>query len=271
MTIVGFENNHDIQKNKNKILINLYSYIYMNINLEHYSIVIIIFAFIYLKYESSCNKRTIEKMSKTNNISDTINSEINKIFTNNKMKIQSIRKLAIISNTLQDNKDFVIPGNLRIEGNTTFEGKFNYLKPGIILTFNSNVAPKGWAICDGTNNTPDLRGKFIVGYNPSDPDYNNINKKGGENKHILTINEIPKHSHKIKDDGNHKHGVGIKLDGNVNDYDSSCGSSRCRYTSGGATYTSTNGNHTHSINNEGKNEPHENRPPYYVLTYIIKL
>src|SRR5690606_15095281 len=34
--------------------------------------------------------------------------------------------------------------------------------------------PTGWQLCDGTNGTPDLRGKFIVGYNSADADYDAI-------------------------------------------------------------------------------------------------
>jgi microcystin-dependent protein len=36
-------------------------------------------------------------------------------------------------------------------------------KTGDIIPFAGTVAPTGWAICDGTSGTPDLRGYFIVG------------------------------------------------------------------------------------------------------------
>ena len=38
---------------------------------------------------------------------------------------------------------------------------------GIIVAFSGDVTniPSGWALCDGTNGTPDLRGRFILGYN----------------------------------------------------------------------------------------------------------
>lgn len=41
-----------------------------------------------------------------------------------------------------------------------------YLVPcgGVILWHGaSNAVPKGWAICDGTNGTPDLRDRFVIG------------------------------------------------------------------------------------------------------------
>jgi len=36
-------------------------------------------------------------------------------------------------------------------------------KTGDIIPFAGTAAPTGWAICDGTNGTPDLRGYFLVG------------------------------------------------------------------------------------------------------------
>ncbi len=39
---------------------------------------------------------------------------------------------------------------------------------GMILMWSGSITeiPRGWALCDGTNGTPDLRGKFIQGANP---------------------------------------------------------------------------------------------------------
>tara|TARA_B100000035_G_scaffold312915_1_gene325408 strand:+ start:82 stop:3099 length:3018 start_codon:yes stop_codon:yes gene_type:complete len=34
---------------------------------------------------------------------------------------------------------------------------------GTIVMYNSGTAPSGWAVCDGSNGTPDLRGRFILG------------------------------------------------------------------------------------------------------------
>lgn len=35
--------------------------------------------------------------------------------------------------------------------------------PGTIIAFSGPRVPSGWAVCDGTLNTPDLRDRFIVG------------------------------------------------------------------------------------------------------------
>jgi hypothetical protein len=42
-------------------------------------------------------------------------------------------------------------------------GKNSLPKTGDIIPFAGTVAPTGWAICDGTSGTPDLRGFFTVG------------------------------------------------------------------------------------------------------------
>lgn len=76
-------------------------------------------------------------------------------------------------------------------------------------------------ICNGTNGTPDLRGRVIVGavrgvpgggaldaavdpaVNSNNPNYG-LGDKAGENFHVLTIPEIPTHTHGVNDPG-HKH------------------------------------------------------------------
>jgi hypothetical protein len=69
--------------------------------------------------------------------------------------------------------------------------------------------PAGWAICDGTNGTPDLRDRFIVGAGNTYA----LGNSGGStsqtitvNAHVLTTAEMPSHSHGINDPG-HSHGV----------------------------------------------------------------
>jgi microcystin-dependent protein len=77
------------------------------------------------------------------------------------------------------------------------ETGFGLVPSGAILMWSGETPPVGWALCDGTNGTPDLRGRFIVGYDPSDPDYNATGLTGGEKSHTLSQTEMPGHVHSV--------------------------------------------------------------------------
>ena len=72
---------------------------------------------------------------------------------------------------------------------------------GMILMYTGSSAPTGWAMCDGTNGTPDLRDRFVVGQGTT----YSINDTGGSKDAI-----IPTHSHGSGNYavGSHTHGDG---------------------------------------------------------------
>jgi microcystin-dependent protein len=201
---------------------------------------------------------------------DEILNQINSIY---KVDKQSIINLSEISNKLHNKDNLIIPGNIQMKGNLSITGTCNYIPTGLVIAFNGLKPPIGWAVCDGKNNTPDLRGRFIVGYN-NDPklEYSKIGNKGGKDKHKLSINELPKHTHVIKSEPNHTHSYNLRpTSKNVNNTKYL---SKARYNhNGGPTKTSATGNHNHGgkTGNTGKNKALENRPKYYVLMYIIKV
>jgi len=63
----------------------------------------------------------------------------------------------------------------------------------------SNI-PDGWKLCNGSSGTPDLRGRFIVGYDPNEASYNAVGKTGGANTVILTESQMPRHRHEYVGD-----------------------------------------------------------------------
>lgn len=121
-----------------------------------------------------------------------------------------------------------------------------------------NAIPQGYRLCDGTNGAPDLRGKFIVGYQSNDADYNAIGNTGGEKAHTLTINEMPSHNH-----GGSTGNRGVRIGNAYTQPGTGVGDQQI-------SYFQSDVNHNHSISAEGGGQSHENRPPYFVLAFIMK-
>ena len=70
------------------------------------------------------------------------------------------------------------------------------LPVGLICMWHGTIAsiPSSWALCDGTNSTPDLRAKFVRGA----PAATNPGTTGGADTHTLTTNELAAHAHDLK-------------------------------------------------------------------------
>lgn len=70
-----------------------------------------------------------------------------------------------------------------------------------IVLYNGNTAPDGWALCDGNNGTPDLRGVFVLGAgtNKFGTSYAISDEIAGNEKVTLTLDQLPSHTHTLKD------------------------------------------------------------------------
>lgn len=128
--------------------------------------------------------------------------------------------------------------------------------------------PFGWHLANGTNGTVDLRDRFIVGFNPDNPDYNTIGSVGGETEVTLTVEQMPKHGHAASTDsgGGHTHSVETaERDGGYGKFTGGSGTSEPA-----ELRTNSAGDHTHrvTVSTTGGGLPHENRPPYFTLAFI---
>ena len=123
---------------------------------------------------------------------------------------------------------------------------------GMIILWSgaADAIPSGFVLCDGNNSTPNLSGRFVVGYDASNGDYD-VNDTGGAENVTLSIAQIPNHKHTTSFDG-HKFFPGD-------------GSTSVSYGGAGG-YPAT----VFSMDNTGGGQSHENRPPYYALCYIMK-
>jgi hypothetical protein len=118
------------------------------------------------------------------------------------------------------------------------------LPKGTIVIWGGQVVdiPGSWFLCDGTNGTPNLKGKFIVGYSTITPsDYDAIGKTGGTDTVTLSIANLAAHTHGMT-------------------------KSLCVGSGLGSCYE----NGTTNTGSTGGGNSHPNLPPYYVLTYIMR-
>lgn len=112
---------------------------------------------------------------------------------------------------------------------------------GIIAMWSGNIEdiPEGWVLCNGENGTPDLRDQFIVGAGSE----HLVADTGGEKMHQLTVEEIPQMRF-----------VGAAMTGNGTRLEI-CGAGCFGFP----------------FVQLGADAPHENRPPYYALAFIMRL
>jgi len=198
---------------------------------------------------------------------------------------------------------------------------------GSIIIYSGTIIPNNWLNCDGSEllvinyfslyeaignlyggnnyifNLPDLKGNTIIGV--GDKYY--LGKKGGEEFHVLSIDELPLHTitGKTNISGNHNHNEFTGINGehthdtNSLDYGLIHKSSGNNNTVNNLSLTSgvnlpdlitkpikldinSSNNHSHSINYDGNHEhifitdpiglnvPHNIMQPYLAMNYLIK-
>jgi len=114
----------------------------------------------------------------------------------------------------------------------------------------SSTIPSDWQACDGTNSTPNLKNKFIVGAG----DTYAVNATGGRKTiagHRLTIAQMPSHNHSYNTNSSAQTVVGGRAQPGNNMQD--------------ATSQTTGSKGGGAAHNHG-----DNRPPYHALFYICK-
>lgn len=179
------------------------------------------------------------------------------------------------------------------------------LPAGVILMWSGSIAsiPVGWALCDGTLGTPDLRDRFIVaaggsyvpgnmggssttvaaGAHTHTTDVNFHSHGGATASHALSIAEMPPHSHNIIYGGISSSSRFIEslhlgqffssnTDRGGGSNNTTIQSLSIESSGSGAahSHTITLDVHSHSLSNEPAHV-HAFTPVYYALAYIMKL
>ena len=143
----------------------------------------------------------------------------------------------------------------------------NGMFSGIIVMWSGSIAsiPVGWYLCNGSNGTPDLRNRFVVGAGSTYA----VGATGGSADATLVSHSHSASSSSSVSDPGHTHtvassagtGGGAAGDGVQQKFGSMTTSSSA---TGISVSTST------SISTVGSSATNANLPPYYALAYIMK-
>jgi len=156
---------------------------------------------------------------------------------------------------------------------------------GSVISFAGSSAPSGYLLCDGsavsrttyanlyltigttygagngstTFNLPDLRSKMIVGVGQGTGLTNRpLASSGGEESHVLTINEMPAH----------KHNTTVNSANEVSTIGGYAASSQSMFF--GTDRSATTGSYNAAMGNTGGGLSHNVMNPFLALNYIIK-
>lgn len=174
-----------------------------------------------------------------------------------------------------------VTGTLSVSGAITATSGFSsggLIPSGGIIMWSGTVAtiPSGWYLCDGSNGTPDLRDKFVIGATADDGGAAKTNVTGsytqsGGSKDAVNVSHThtatsvvtdPGHFHSVLPEGaGTSSGTGNYLTGATSN--ASYGSLSTGSKTTGITVATSN-------STEGSSGTNANLPPYYALAFIMK-
>lgn len=214
----------------------------------------------------------------------------------------------IIQVTVNQQADSIAKNSLDISNLVTSIANFSAIPIGCIVMWGGSVAtiPSGWRLCDGTNGTPDLRDRFVIGARsdssgPATTFVTAADTKTGGSKDLVAVS----HGHtatssatssgslttdtdawnfsvRVEDGGTF---IPVSATGvtNTQTYDLSkvYSGSNWAYQSNSGVSISRSVSHTHTptittavtttVTNSGETGTNKNLPPYYALAYIMKV
>ena len=166
-------------------------------------------------------------------------------------------------NAIVANGNIVVNGSLIVGG--VGGGAGGLIPPGGIIAWSGSEAsiPSGWFLCNGSNSTPDLRSRFIVGAGTGSAYA--VGGTGGSADSVVVT-----HTHTVNDPG-HVHLMAqvpttFRVADGVIDGSYSANNQDRNYTDRD-TNTNTTGI---TIQSQGVSGTGANLPPYYALCFIMK-
>lgn len=204
----------------------------------------------------------------------------------------AIREMMAQIKDMQSGTDadaFTVGGNLAVTGTSTFTGTSDFtggftldgsagtsgqvlvsagsgntpiwgaaFLSGMIVLWSGSIAsiPSGWYLCDGTNSTPDLRSKFIVGAGSTYA----VGNTGGSADAVVVSHT---HTAVVTDPGHTHAGATAAAGGAAGTVSRVDGTGTQQVKSNTTGITVAN-------STEGVSGTNANLPPYYALAYIMK-
>ena len=147
-----------------------------------------------------------------------------------------------------------IMGSFRVDSNGNLSIS-PALPIGSIVMWNSTTPPPtGWAICDGSNGTPDLQGRFPKGATTPTGLTTDFGQTGGSTAATISVANLPDHTHNLQITGS-------------------------KNTNNGGGYNSFRAGQIGSnvsLKSEEDGGPIDNMdisivPPYYAIIFIMKI
>jgi hypothetical protein len=185
------------------------------------------------------------------------------------------------SGTLTSSGTLDVTGGFKLDGSAGTSGQIlvsagsgtptwgTSIPSGIITMWSGTIAtiPSGWFLCNGSNSTPDLRNRFIIGafQDTSSVAYTTItgaDTQTGGSKDAIVVS----HTHTLTDPG-HNHTVTVGNQSAVNGSVSGGGSIA---TTSPATLTTASNTTGITVATAGSSGTNANLVPYYALAFIMK-
>ncbi len=165
-----------------------------------------------------------------------------------------------------------VTGNLTVSAPSTING-YGTIPIGGIIMWSGTIAliPTGWALCNGSNGTPDLRNRFIIGANSdsggsAQTEVTGSNTITGGTKDAIVVSHT--HTATVTDPG-HSHTYNRNINQNTDHSGLDTTTNNPSFESAN-TGTSTTGIGV-SISTQGSSGTNQNLPPYYALAFIMRV
>ena len=156
---------------------------------------------------------------------------------------------------------------------TALSGAFS---TGMIMMWSGTIAtiPTGWVLCNGSNSTPDLRNRFIIGAHSDSAGvaYSTVtgsNTQTGGTKDAINVSHSHTATSSVTDPG-HTHLIDVGVGASAVPYPNREGDGNTSTDTFSSRSNTTGITVATSISTEGSSGTNQNLPPYYALAFIMK-